>query len=302
MERITEIEGIRRNFRLLLGSRKRFGGTMKPRIIIMIAIAIFAIVVLANTVLVVDAGYMAVIFNQLTGGLSSRDQGTHILVPGLQKPTLYDARVQTFTMSESYGEGEAKGDEALEGLTKDGQVVKLDVSVRFHIDKPRLAELHQTVGIGYVDKVVRPHVRNVIRLAVSAYPVTEVYTEKRIEIQNTSMRELEPRLKTNFLVLDEVLIRRVTFSVEFQKAIEQKQIAQQEAQRMQYVLERERQEKDRKIIEAQGEAESIRLKGEALASNPALIQYEYVQKITPGITTIITDGKSILSLGDIVKK
>ena len=275
---------------------------MKPRIIIMIAIAIFAIVLLANTVLVVDAGYMAVIFNQLTGGLSSRDQGTHILVPALQKPTLYDARVQTFTMSESYGEGETKGDDALEGLTNDGQVVKLDVSVRFHIDKPRLAELHQTVGIGYVDKVVRPHVRNVIRLAVSAYPVTEVYTEKRIEIQNTSMRELEPRLKTNFIILDEVLILRVTFSVEFQKAIEQKQIAQQDAQRMQYVLERERQEKDRKIIEAQGEAESIRLKGEALASNPALIQYEYVQKITPGITTIITDGKSILSLGDIVKK
>lgn len=274
---------------------------MKPRLILIIAVVIFAVIVLVNTVLVVDAGYTAVIFNQLTGNLSLRDQGTHILIPGLQKPIIYDSRVQTYTMSEAYGEGEARGDEALEGLTKDGQVVKLDVSVRFHIDKTKLDQLHQTIGQAYIDKVVRPHVRNVVRLAVSGYPVTEVYSEKRIELQNLSFRQLQPNFRTNFLILDELLIRRVTFSAEFQKAIEQKQIAQQEAQRMQYVLERERQEKERKIIEAQGEAESIRLKGQALASNPALIQYEYVQKITPGIQTIITDGKSILSLGDILK-
>jgi prohibitin 2 len=275
---------------------------MKPRLIGIIALAVVAIVVLVNTVLVVDAGYLAVIFSKLTGGVSMRDQGTHILLPGLQTAIIYDGRVQTYTMSATYGEGEARGDDALEGLTKDGQVVKLDVTVRFHIDKTKLAYLHQNIGVDYIDKVVRPHVRNVIRLAVSAYPVTEVYSEKRIEIQNRSFKELEPRLRANYLGLDEVLIRRVTFSTEFQKAIEQKQIAQQEAQRMQYILERESQEKERKIIEAQGEAESIRLKGQALASNPALIQYEYVQKITPGITTIITDGKSIMSLGDILKK
>jgi regulator of protease activity HflC (stomatin/prohibitin superfamily) len=275
---------------------------MKPRLILIIAIVIFAVIVLANTVLVVDAGHTAVIFNQLTGGLSLRDQGTHLLVPALQKPIIYESRVQTYTMSATYGEGEARGDEALEGLTKDGQVVKLDVSVRFHIDKTKLDRLHDTIGPAYIDKVVRPHVRNAVRLAVSAYPVTEVYSEKRIELQNLSYRQLQPNFRTNYLILDELLIRRVTFSTEFQKAIEQKQIAQQEAQRMQYVLERERQEKERKIIEAQGEAESIRLKGEALASNPALIQYEYVQKITPGIQTIITDGKSILSLGDVLKK
>jgi len=275
---------------------------MKPRLLVVIALLVFGIIMLANTVLVIDAGHSAVIFNQVTGGLSAQDQGTHILVPGMQKPTIYDTRVQTYTMSASYGEGEVKGDDALEALTKDGQIVKLDISVRFHIDKTKLADLHQKIGTGYIDKVVRPQVRNVLRLAVSGYPVTEVYTEKRIEIQNTSFRELQPKFQKNDLVLDEVLIRQVTFSAEFQKAIEQKLIAQQESQRMQYVLERETQEKERKIIEAQGEAESIRLKGVALANNPALIQYEYVQKITPGINTIITDGKSILSLGDLVKK
>jgi prohibitin 2 len=275
---------------------------MRGKLILFGVLAVFAIILLSATVLTVGAGKIAVVFNQITGGLSSRDQGTHLLIPGLQKPTIYDARVQTYTLSATYSEGEVRGDDALEALTNDGQIVKLDVSVRFHLNKADITKLHQTLGEGYTEKVVRPEVRSVVRLAVSAFPVTEVYTEKRIQIQKDCFDILKPKLQTNFIVLDEVLIRKVSFSPEFQKAIELKQIAQQEAQRMQYVLQKETQEKQRKIIEAEGEAESIRLKGIALSNNPALIQYEYVQKITPGIQTIITDGKSILSLGDIVKK
>src|SRR5205085_11851982 len=111
---------------------------------------------------------------------------------------------------------------------------------------------------------------------------------------NMSAQVLKGKFQPNYLILDEVLIRRVVFDPDFQRAIEQKQIAQQQAQQMEYTLEKERLEKQRKIIEAEGEAEAIRLKGIALSNNPALIQYEYVQKITPGIRTIITDGKSIL--------
>lgn len=275
---------------------------MRGKLILLGIAAVFVIILLSATVLTVGAGKVAVVFNQITGGLSSRDQGTHLLIPGLQKATIYDARVQQYTLSGTYGEGEVRGDDALEALTNDGQIVKLDVSVRFHINKPDITKLHQTLGEGYTEKIVRPEVRSVVRLAVSAYPVTEVYTEKRIQIQKDCFDVLTPKLLKNFIVLDEVLIRKVSFSPEFQKAIELKQIAQQEAQRMQYVLQKETQEKQRKIIEAEGEAESIRLKGIALSNNPALIQYEYVQKITPGISTIITDGKSILSLGDIIKK
>jgi prohibitin 2 len=275
---------------------------MRPRIIFIIALAIIVIVILANTVLVVDAGETAVIFNSITGGLSTRYSGTHILVPGMQKPILYDTRVQTYTMSASYSEGEVKGDDALETLTKDGQIVKMDISVRFHLDPANVDKLHKEIGPDYINKVIRPEIRNQLRLQVSAYPVTEVYAEKRSEIQSRTYDMLLPKFAKNYMILDEILIRNVRFSPEFEKAIEQKQIAQQQAQQMQYTLEREKLEKERKIIEAQGEAESIRLKGEVLATNPALIQYEYVQKIAPGVQTIITDGKSILSLGDILKK
>jgi prohibitin 2 len=275
---------------------------MRARIVVIIAAVIIGIAIIANTFIVVDAGETAVIFNTLTGGLTSVGPGTHILIPGFQKPILYDTRVLTYTMTSTVGEGEARGDEALETLTKDGQVVRIDLSVRFHIDPAKVSELHRKIGPDYVNKVVRPEIRNRVRLEVAAFPVVEVYSERRSEIQTKTLEKLVPRFANNFLVLDEVLVRNIRFSPEFAKAIEQKQIAQQEAQRMQYVLEREKLEKERRIIEAQGEAESIRLRGEILATNPALIQYEYVQKIAPGIQTIITDGKSILSLGELIKK
>lgn len=275
---------------------------MKARLIVLGILAIIAMVALVNTVITVDAGQIAVIFNTVSGALSSREPGTHLMIPGVQKAIFYDSRVQTYTMSASYNEGEVKGDDALEATTLDGQLVKLDVSVRFHLDPTKITDMHLHIGEDYKDKVVRPEVRTVVRLVVAAYPVTEVYSGKRLEIQTKSLETLRPKFQANYMTIDEVLIRRVAFDPEFQKAIEQKQIAQQQAQQMEYTLEKEKLEKERKIIEAQGEAESISLKGEALANNPALIQYEYVQKITPGIQTIITDGKSILSLGDVLKK
>ncbi|HSP07125.1 MAG TPA: prohibitin family protein [Acidobacteriota bacterium] len=275
---------------------------MRPRLIVFIVLIILGIVVLANTVLVIDAGKMGVIFNTVTGNLSTVTPGTNLLIPGIQRAIIYDTRVQTYTMSATYSEGEQKGDDAIDCLTKDGQVVRMDISLRFHIDPLKVADLHRTIGQDYVSKVVRPEIRTSVRLAVSAFAVTEVYSEKRTEIQANTVESLTPKFVKNFLVLDEVLIRNVRFSPEFEKAIEAKQIAQQQAQQMQYVLEKEKLEKDRKIIEAQGEAEAIRLKAVVLASNPALIQYEYVQKIAPGVQTIITDGKTILSLGDVIKK
>src|SRR5262249_1746609 len=135
---------------------------------------------------------------------------------------------------------------------------------------------------------------------VSRYTIIDVYSGKRAQIQTEITSTLADDMSRNDILLKEVLLRDVNLTPEFHKAIEQKQIAQQEAQRKQYELERERVEKDRKIIEAEGEAQSIRLKGQALAQNPSLIQYEYVQKITPGVQTIITDGRSIMSLGDVL--
>src|SRR5262249_44180034 len=198
-------------------------------------------------------------------------------------------------------EGVVKGDDSVQVLTSDGQQVDVDISILYHPDPNKIVELHRSIGPDYEAKIVRPSGRSVTRIAVSKYAVIDVYGGKRMEIQTEIADELRSLFEKSDLILDTLFVRNVEFSQEFKNAIEQKQIAQQEAERKKYELEKERIEKDRKIIAAEGDAESIRLRGEALSRNPALIQYEYVQKITPGIQTIITDGRSILSLGDLVK-
>src|SRR6266480_4768250 len=124
---------------------------MRARLIIIIAIVIVAFIFLVNTVLVVDAGQLAVIFNSVSGNLSMREPGTHFMIPGVWRPVIYDARVQTYTMSSTTNEGTVKGDDALEATTKDGQVVKLDVSVRYHIDPEKVTFLHKRIGADFED-------------------------------------------------------------------------------------------------------------------------------------------------------
>lgn len=273
----------------------------KLRLVAFLAIGFIVLIMLLNAFKIVPAGHRAVVFNNLTGGLSGRGEGLTLLLPFTQSATIYDVRTQTYTMSNMTSEGQARGDDSVQSLTSDGQQVNVDVSILYHPDPNKIVELHRLIGPDYEAKIVRPAGRSVTRTSVSKYTVIDVYGAKRLEIQNEVANELRSLFEKSNLILDSLLVRNVDFSSEFKSAIEQKQIAQQEAERKKYELEKERIEKERKVIAAEGDAESIRLRGEALSRHPALIQYEYVQKITPGIQTIITDGRSILSLGDLVR-
>lgn len=271
------------------------------RRVLYIALGLIVLLLLFVSFKTVPAGHRAVVFNNVTGGLSARGEGLTLLIPFTQSATIYDVKTVTYTMSKTPNEGQVKGDDAVQALTSDGQQVDVDISVLYHPDPNHIVELHRQIGEDYENKIVRPSSRSITRTAVSKYAVVDVYGVKRAQIQEEVTNELRPLFEKSFLILDSLLVRNVDFSSEFKKAIELKQIAQQEAERKKYELEKERIEKDRKIIAAEGDAESIRLRGDALSHNPGLIQYEYVQKIAPGVQTIISDGRSILSLGDLIK-
>ena len=233
-------------------------------------IVMFVLVFMFKIYIVVDPGEKAVIFNKATGNLRvTPNEGFYFLVPLIEEPTVYDMKARTYTMSIATLEGEIKGDDSLQALTSDGQTVLLDISVRYHPDVDNLDKLHRRLGVDFVNKVLRPQVRSIVRMIVSEYPVLDVYSGKRMLIQSAIEKNLRDSFKKNFITCEEVLLRNVQFSREFQQAIENKQIAQQEAQRMKYVLEKQELEKKRKIIEAEGESESLRLKGKALADNPS---------------------------------
>ena len=265
-------------------------------------IVIFILIFMFKIYIVVDPGERAVIFNKATGNLHvTPNEGFYFLVPLIEEPTIYDVKAKTYTMSIATLEGEMKGDDSLQALTSDGQTVLIDISVRYHPDIDNLDKLHRRIGVNFVNKVLRPQVRSIVRMIVSEYSVLVVYSGKRMLIQSEIEKSLSASFKKSFIICDEVLLRNVQFSKDFQQAIENKQIAQQEAQRMIYVLEKQEMEKKRKIIEAEGESESLRLKGKALADNPSLIQYEYIKLLSPNIQAIVTDQNTIFNFSDFIK-
>ena len=146
------------------------------------------------------------------------------------------------------------------------------------------------MGKDYIGKIIRPELRSHTRIAIAEFPADRVYSAERVAIQTNMETRLKEKLARNYILVDEVLLRAISFSDTYQNAIIQKQISQQNAQRMQYVLSKEQQEKRRKIILAEGEAESIRLKGQAIATNPRVVAYQYVQKVAPNIKTILSSG------------
>ena len=264
------------------------------RILIPLAVLI-ALFLLFKPYVTVGSGQRAVLFS-LRGGTLSRQlgEGTHFIVPFVQKPIFYDVRTQTYTMSATSWEGEVKGDDSLTALTSDGQEVRIDVSVRYHPDASKIYQLHKSIGPDYANKIIRPAARSATRVVFAEYPVGDVFSTRRELITQRITANLRKSLGQNDIILDEVLLRDLRFSPAYAAAIQQKQIAQQNAQRMQYVLQRAQIEKQIQILIAQGEARSIQLRGRAIAQNARVVQYEYARKIAPNVGAIITDGRVAL--------
>lgn len=170
----------------------------------------------------------------------------------------FNVKTQDYTMSSAVEEGQVEGSDAIRAVTSEGLYVDLDITVLYRADFSRCDEIRRDIGEDgdYQDIVVRPTIRSIIREVISKYEAVDVYGEKRIvvesEIQDTLVRNLEHR----GIKVERTLLRSVGLPPQLVFAIEEKKKAEQEAQRMEYVLVREELEKDRKIIEAGGIAKA----------------------------------------------
>ncbi len=269
--------------------------SLAPILVLLLA----ALLLIPRCILIVQPGYEAVVFNRFSGTeMQPRREGIHILVPVLQFPVIYDVRSQTYNMASQGEERTARITDSLTTLTADGQRVDLDISIRYRIDPAQVARLHQDVGPDYLTKIIRPASQSVVRNVIARYSAIGVYSEQRAEIQTQIEAELAGVMAKEGLILQDLLLRNVEFSFEFQSAIEAKQIAEQEKQREVFRVEQAKLIKQRVIVAAEGEAEAIRLKGEALKNNPDIIQLEYVRNLPDGVQTILSEQSTILNFGD----
>ena len=233
--------------------------------------------------------------------------GLRWIVPG-ERVVTYSISRQTYTMSVAAQEGQIQGDDSIRARTKDGQEVTIDASIVYAIDATKVIQLHINWQNRYENEIVRPAARNAIRDAVSQYSVEEIVSTKRAEMESLITDILTEKFAQNDLQLVDFLLRDIHFSTEYAAAVEQKQIAEQQAQQAQLVVEQRRQEAeqarqvaqgqadaaviaaqgaaDAQIIQAEAQAEANRLIGQSIQENPEILQYEYILKLAPGVQTI----------------
>lgn len=234
--------------------------------------------------------------------------GLHWILPVVEQVVTYSISNQTYTMSVAPNEGQIQGDDSIRARTKDGQEVIIDASVIYQIDPGKVVPLHIVWQNRYEDGFVRPEARGSIRDAVSQYGVEEVVSSKRAEMVQIISETLGESLAENNLRLIDFVLRDIHFSEEYAAAVEQKQIAEQQAQQARFVVEQRKQEAeqarqvaqgqaDAAVIAAQGAAEARLIQAEAearaneliaasLEDNPELLQYQYILKLSPGVETI----------------
>jgi len=232
----------------------------------------------------VPPGHVATIYDRGRVVLAQElPEGLHLKVPFWQVSYLTDVRTQEYTMSIAPGEGAVYSDDSMTAPTQDGQTVTVDATVLFHVDPNMASELFQEVGPDYIQKIVRPMARSQIRAQVAKYTAIDVYALKRDEAEQKINDKIEELYAEKHVILESVLLRHIAFSHEYAQAIEDKQVAEQRIQKAEYQKLEAAELKDKKIIEAEADAEAISLKGKALRANPQVIQFEFVQKMAPDI-------------------
>ena len=249
--------------------------------------------VFTGALIKVDAGERAVLFN-VFGGIEKKvlGEGIHFVLPFIQRATIYDIKQTTynFASEDQIKQGKLAGTE-IHSLTSDGQRVDIELSVRARPIPHELWKLHRLIGPQYASKIIFPKARTVLRETLANYPVEDVYSVKRQEIQDKVQEKLSYDLaKKYFVEVEEILIRNVRFSKEFQDAIDRKQQAYQEYLRMEYVVSAERTKRDSKILQAEGEASAITQRVNALRANPDIIKYKRAQVFGKRARLIFSDG------------
>jgi regulator of protease activity HflC (stomatin/prohibitin superfamily) len=234
------------------------------------------------------------------------EPGLRWVIPFAEQVRTYEISRQTYTMAAAVNEGQVQGDDSIRARTKDGQEVYIDASVVYQIDPNKIIELHINWQNRFQDELVRPASRNTIRDAVSQYGVEEIVSTKRAEMEQLVRDQLSQKLAQNDLILVDFLLRDIHFSEEYAAAVEQKQIAEQQAQQAKFVVETKKQEAEQARQTAQGQADAaviaskgaaearlIQAEAEAKANQllsqsltPELVQYQYVLKLAPGVQTI----------------
>jgi regulator of protease activity HflC (stomatin/prohibitin superfamily) len=239
-----------------------------------VGIALAVVGLLLASVKQIDAGQVGV--QTLFGKVQPRILGSGLnMINPMVEVHEFDVRTQNYTMSAVATEGDKSGDDAIRVLSADGLEVIIDLTILYSVLPAKAPTIYREIGLDYKNVVVRPITRTKIRDNAVNYYAVALYSNKRDEFQARITSSIEKDFKVRGLVLEQLLIRNITLPESVKAAIESKINAEQESQKMQFVLQKEKQEADRKRLEAQGIADYQRIINSELSDK--LLQYESIK-------------------------
>ncbi len=200
--------------------------------------------------------------------------GLHVVNPMLNIEKV-DVKTQNYTMSGVHSEGALEGDDAIRVLTSDGLEVTIDLTVLYKVVSTEAPKLFRETGSDYIDKIVRPITRTKIRDNAVYYQAVDLFGSKRDEFQQRIYKSIEQDFKQRGLYLEQLLVRNITLPNSVKASIESKINAEQDAKKMEFVLLKEKQEAERKRVEAQGIADYQRIINTGLTDQQ--LQYEQIK-------------------------
>ncbi len=228
------------------------------------------------SIVIIDAGETGVY--SLFGKVKDKElsSGLHLVIP-FAKITKMNIKTQDYTMSKSLGEGKRVNADAITSLTKEGLSVDLDITVLYRLNEEKASDVYQTVGTRYDEVILRPAIRTVIRDVIAQYDAKDIYSAKREEAGNAIHERLKNDLESRGIIIEQVLLRNVELPADLAGSIQEKLQAEQEAQKYDFLLEKERKEKERKIIEAEGQRDAQKIINQSLSTN--YLYYLYINQL-----------------------